>query len=272
MTESVDYNSLCLALTLTTIAGLATVAGAFSSVYAKMNNKGALAWALGISAGVMIFLSFMEILPEAISEMQSEFSEQRSRLIGFVSFFIGAGIVALIDRILPGHNHTHCPHVPAEDTGVNTEDNVGMKRQGILLALAISIHNFPEGMATFVSSLNGLNMALPSVIAIAIHNFPIGMAIAIPIYQATGKRSKAIIAALLTGLAEPLGALVGGFILMSFWTEVISSIVLAIVAGIMVYISFDELLPSAFKYGRHHAVIGGVMCGFILMALSLELF
>lgn len=140
-----------------------------------------------------------------------------------------------------------------------------------MLALAIGIHNFPEGMATFVSALDGWDIALPIVIAIAIHNIPEGIAIAVPIYHATGSRRKAIRYSLLSGLAEPIGALIGGLLLMQFWTPEVSGVILAAVAGIMIYISFDELLPSAHSYGHHHSAIGGVVLGFALMALSLQL-
>lgn len=272
MFGNIDAHTFILAIVLTLVAGLSTVAGGLAAVVADVKNKSTLAWALGISAGVMIFISFMEILPESIAELQSVVSEKEGRIIGFVSFFTGCGIVALIDRLLPGHGHTHCPHIPRTEYPAECIDNAGLKRQGIMLAVAIAIHNFPEGMATFVSSLGGMNIAIPVVVAIAIHNFPIGIAIAIPIYQATGRRSSAIITALLTGLAEPLGALVGGLLLVPFWSETIGGIILSAMAGIMVYISFDELIPSAMKYSRQHSVVGGLMAGFILMAISLELF
>lgn len=272
MIESISINSFSLALLLTTIAGLSTVVGALAAVVTKLSNRSILAWTLGISAGVMLFISFMEILPESISDLQTIFQGNSGKLIGLASFFAGCGIVALIDRILPGHDHTHCAHVQDLNQYSKSVDTASMKRQGIMLAIAISIHNFPEGIATFISSLNGLNIAIPIVIAIAIHNFPIGIAIAVPIYQATGNRRTAICAALLSGMAEPAGALLGGMLLIPFWTEAVSGILLAAVSGIMIYISIDELLPSALKYGNHHAMTGGVITGFILMALSLELF
>lgn len=272
MTENINSYTFITAIALTTLAGLATVAGAAAAVVSRDNNKSALAWALGISAGVMIFISFMEILPESISELCHIFDEITGKILGFTTFFAGAGLVALIDRMLQNHDHTRCPHASDIRTDNTSTDKAGMRRQGIVLAIAISIHNFPEGIATFISSLNGLNIAMPIVLAIAIHNLPIGMAIAVPIYQSTGSRSKALLAAMLSGLAEPLGALAGGLILLPFWSDTVCALMLSAVAGVMVYISFDELLPGAFRYGRHHAVVGGVMAGFLLMAFSLELF
>ena len=135
----------------------------------------------------------------------------------------------------------------------------------MMLALAIGIHNFPEGIATFVSSLNGLELAIPIVVAIAIHNIPEGVAVSMPIYHATGNSRKAFLMALLSGFAEPLGALFGLLVILPFWTPVLSSLLLSGVAGIMVYISIDELLPSAERYGYHHITIAGVILGMAIM-------
>ena len=140
---------------------------------------------------------------------------------------------------------------------------------GIMLAISIAIHNFPEGLATFAVSLSDISVALPIVIAIALHNIPEGVAVAVPIHQATGSRWKALLYSILSGLSEPLGALVGFLILMPFWNTTIESAVLGITAGIMVYISIDELLPTSERYGHHHLSIIGVVTGMIFMALSL---
>ena len=136
----------------------------------------------------------------------------------------------------------------------------------------MTIHNFPEGIATFVSALDGIEVALPIVIAIAIHNIPEGMAVSVPIYYATGSKVKALRYSFLTGLAEPIGAAVGALILLPFWNPVIGALLLAFVAGIMVYISFDELLPGAEQYGHHHMSIIGVVAGMAIMAGGLLLF
>jgi len=141
-----------------------------------------------------------------------------------------------------------------------------------MVALTIGIHNFPEGIATFTSALESLDIAIPITVAIAIHNIPEGIAVAVPIFHSTGSRRKAFWYSFLSGLAEPLGALIAFLFLFRFWTPALNSIVLAVVAGIMVFISLDELLPAAEKYGKHHLAIIGVVVGMAVMACSLLMF
>lgn len=271
MTENIDIYSFGMALLLTLIAGMSTGVGSLMAFLSKADNKKLLSWALGLSAGVMVYISFMEMLPEAMTDLERLFTGKAGSWYGLLAFFAGIGFIALIDRIVPESQNPHENH-NMDDAGVDSHDRHHLRRQGILLALAIGIHNFPEGMATFVSALDGWDIALPIVFAIAIHNIPEGIAISVPIYHATGSRSKAIRYSLLSGLAEPVGALFGGVLLLSVWTPGVNGIILAAVSGIMVYISFDELLPSAHSYGHHHAAIGGVVLGFALMAVSLQIF
>jgi ZIP family zinc transporter len=143
---------------------------------------------------------------------------------------------------------------------------------GLFTALAIAIHNFPEGLATFTSALKDPYMGLSIAVAIAIHNIPEGIAVSVPVFYATKNRNKAFLYSFLSGLAEPLGALIGYLILLQFFSELVFGIVFAMVAGIMVFISLDELLPTAEKYGEHHLAMYGVISGMIVMALSLLLF
>jgi ZIP family zinc transporter len=149
---------------------------------------------------------------------------------------------------------------------------VALKRTGIVVALSIALHNFPEGVATFTSALAGLDIAIPITVAIAIHNIPEGIAVAVPIFHSTGSRKKAFWYSFLSGVAEPVGAFIAYLFLMHVWTPMINGVVLAAVAGIMIFISLDELLPSAEKYGKHHLSITGVVAGMIVMAVSLYLF
>ena len=162
---------------------------------------------------------------------------------------------------------------PHEVHGVEEMDKKGsLKRTGLVVAMSIAIHNFPEGIATFTSALDSLDVAIPITVAIAIHNIPEGIAVAVPIYHATGSRKKAFWFSFLSGLSEPFGALIAYLFLLQFWTPAINGIILAVVAGIMVFISLDELLPSAEKYGKHHISIMGLVGGMAVMAFSLFLF
>ena len=160
------------------------------------------------------------------------------------------------------HHREHCHHHHADDSKK-------LRRVGILVAFSIAIHNFPEGLATFAVGLQGVKVALPIVIAIALHNIPEGIAMAVPIYQATGKKRQAFWLSLLSGLSEPLGALIGYFILLPFWSPTVEGALMALTAGIMVYISLDELLPTAERYGKHHYAIIGVVAGMMFMAFSI---
>ena len=145
-------------------------------------------------------------------------------------------------------------------------------RTGVFTALAIAIHNFPEGLATFVSALQSPEVAIPIVIAIAVHNIPEGIAVSVPVYYATGNKKRAFFLSFASGLSEPVGALIGYLILMPFMSDVVYGVLFAAVAGIMVFISLDELLPSAREYGEHHLSIYGLVAGMAVMALSLWLF
>ena len=195
------------------------------------------------------------------------FSPRMSNIYMLIAFFSGTSFIALIDFLIPEDENPHEVHRVEELSGQQR-----LHRTGILMALAISIHNFPEGLATFASALGNIDIAIPIVIAIAIHNIPEGIAVSVPIYQATGSHKKAFWYSLLSGMAEPVGALIGFLFLLPFWTPTIHALLLAFVSGIMVFISFDELLPGAEKYGHHHYGIGGVITGMAVMAASLLFF
>ena len=261
--------NIILAFLLTLIAGLSTGLGGLIAFFTKRDNVHFLIIALGFSAGVMIFVSFTDIFPEALKGFSSTYGD-KAMLATCLSFFGGMGLIALIDFLIPeGENPHEVNYVEQVSNAHNLCDSRKFHRMGVMLALSIAIHNFPEGLATFAVSLNGLDVALPIVIAIALHNIPEGIAVAVPIHQATGSRWKALLYSLLAGLSEPLGALIGFIILMPFWNTTIEAAIFGITAGIMVYISIDELLPTSERYGHHHLSIIGVVAGMIFMALSL---
>lgn len=266
-----NIESIALAFTLTLIAGLSTGIGGLIAFFSKKDNVHFLTLSMGFSAGVMIFVSFIDIFPAA-KELFSHSYGESAMLATCIAFFSGMAMIAVIDFFIPEDEN---PHESVDINDLNKRPSVQtekhFKRVGIMVALSIAIHNFPEGLATFAVSMNSITMALPIVIAIALHNIPEGIAVAVPIYQSTGSRKKALLYSTLSGLAEPLGALVGYLILMPFWNETIEATVLAMIAGIMIYISMDELLPTSEKFGHHHLSIIGVVAGMIIMALSLIL-
>ena len=141
-------------------------------------------------------------------------------------------------------------------------------RTGIFTALAIAIHNFPEGLATLGASIANLKLGVVIALAIAIHNIPEGISVSVPIFYATKDKKKAFIYSFLSGLAEPAGAIIGILILLPFLSAGVLSSLMAFAAGIMVYISMDELLPMAHRYGHSHTVIAGIVLGMLVMAVS----
>ncbi|MFC1744267.1 zinc transporter ZupT [Candidatus Riflebacteria bacterium] len=269
-----NQENVMLAFALTLFAGLATGIGSALAFFAKRTNKRFLSAALGFSAGVMIYVSFVEILKKAKEALIIELGLKNGEWATAISFFAGMALIAMIDKFVPAHENPHEVH-QIEELDKNLEDvekDGKLLRMGILSALAIGIHNFPEGLATFVATLKDPSIGMPIAVAIAIHNIPEGIAVSIPIYYATGSRSKAFFYSFFSGLSEPIGALVGYFFLMHYFTNTVFGVLFASVAGIMVFISLDELLPCAEEYGEHHIAIYGLISGMVIMALSLLLF
>lgn len=259
-------NELTLhAFLLTLIAGLSTGIGSCIALLARRTNRKFLSISLGFSAGVMVYVSMVEILSSAQSTLAGAAGERAGGWLTAAGFFGGILLIALIDRLVPSEENPH------EVRRVERENTPPAKlmRMGALTAMAIALHNFPEGLATFVSALQEPGVAIPIVAAIAIHNIPEGIAVSVPIYQATGSRLKAFRYSFLSGLAEPVGALIGWLILMPVMNDVAFGLIFASVAGIMVFISFDELLPAAREYGEHHLSIYGLIAGMAVMAVSL---
>ncbi len=273
-------NGLTSALILTLIAGSATGIGGALVLFKKKISSNFLAGALGLSAGVMIFISLAELLPEA-QAMIAGTGMLHGEAFVLIAFFVGMGIITLIDFVIPEYENPHEASglsLDARTAAVGVLEQTGnekaLHRLGLMSALAIAIHNFPEGIATFIGALNDPEMGAGITFAIAIHNIPEGIAVAIPIYYATKSKGKALLYATLSGLSEPIGALLCWAIAAIFGVELTGSspafpLILAAVAGIMIYISLDELLPTAEKYGKHHIAIAGVVGGMAIMGISL---
>lgn len=254
-------NHLALAFTLSFLAGAASAVGGLFSFFIKKENLCALAIGLGFSAGVMIYVSFMEILPHAQAALTSIYGSY-GPVFTVILFFAGIGLAWGVDRCLP-------PLHIKEDT---LKQTAKLKQTGIFTAVALALHNFPEGLATFFSALDSVTLGFSIALAVAIHNIPEGIAVALPVYHSTGSRSKAFWASAVSGLAEPVGALVGYFILSAILQEALLGVLFAGVSGIMVYLALDELLPTAHDYGQGHQVISGVIGGMVLMAVVLLVF
>ncbi|MDR2824056.1 MAG: zinc transporter ZupT [Prevotellaceae bacterium] len=263
-------NNFLFALLLTMIAGLSTGIGSAIAFFARRTNTKLLSVALGFSAGVMIYVSFIEILPQAFL-LSKNAAAGTSNVYVVLAFFVGIAIIFLIDALIPESENPHEMHNVEEMYNSNSLNESRLKRTGILMALAIAIHNFPEGIATFASAVVAPEIAIPITIAIAIHNIPEGIAVSVPIFYATGNRSKAFWLSFLSGMAEPLGGVLGFIFIMKYMNEFGLAMLMAAVAGIMVFISVDELLPGSEKYGHHHYSIGGFVAGMAVMAASLLL-
>ena len=257
MNEAIGF-----ALLLSFLAGAATMLGGGLAFVIKKENLSALAIGLGFSAGVMIYVSFMELLPQAVKALQEFYGVRSGEWAGIILFFAGILLAWGIDWALPSH------HVE-----VHTLDpSAKLKRLGLFTALVLAVHNFPEGLATFTAALKSTALGGSVALAVAIHNIPEGVAVALPVFHATGSRKKAFLYSALSGLAEPVGALVGFVVLRHFLHGAVFGILFGMIAGIMVYVALDELLPTAHEYGEGHHVIWGIIGGMMVMAVSLLLF
>ncbi len=266
----IETNTVLLAFGLTVLAGLSTGVGSMLAFVAKRTNTKLLSAALGFSAGVMIYVSFVEIFPDSHEYFAAYFGETGGAWGAVIAFFSGIALVAIIDCIIPSFENPHEIHVPEEMLDKRKARRFKrLHRVGIFTAVAIAIHNFPEGLITFMGTLSDVKLGVALAIAIAIHNIPEGIAVSIPIYYSTGSKKKAFFYSLLSGFAEPIGALFAFLFLANYMTNLVFGIMFGLIAGIMVYISLDELLPSSQKYGHHHCSIYGLVGGMALMALSL---
>ncbi|MEM4248333.1 MAG: zinc transporter ZupT [Candidatus Nanoarchaeia archaeon] len=294
--------NVLIALLLTAFAGMATAIGSVIAFVAKRSDYRFLSIATGFSGGVMLYVSFVEILPKGQASLAIKYGDYLGSWFNLLSFFAGIALIALIDNLIPSAENPHKIHVESERIELlsktrknrfypelatklreekNTKqikDHVKLMRMGLFTALVIGIHNFPEGLATFLAALQNPKLGVAIAIAIALHNIPEGISVSIPIFYATGNRKKAFILSVLSGIAEPAGALIAFLALRIFAAgsnapvpEDIMGMLFGSVAGIMVYISVDELLPTSRAYGKGHDSIIGLITGMLAMGISLLL-
>jgi len=261
--------SVLFAFLLTAFAGLATVIGSFMAFFSRKFNPLFLSGSLGFSAGVMIYISFVELLPQARQTLTLVHGVAAGGWLAVAAFFAGIALIALIDKLVPSAENPHEMANLDSARFSEKESAARLKRVGVFSALAIGIHNFPEGIATFAGSLSDPALGISIAVAIAIHNIPEGIAVSVPVFYATKSKRKAFWLSFFSGLAEPVGALAAFLIFGPMLDKTAFGFVFAAVAGIMVYISLDELLPAAEEYGQHHIAIGGLIAGMLVMAVSL---
>ena len=283
------FNDILFAFLLAIFAGASTCAGAAIAFFSKQDNTKMLSAGLGFSAGVMVYLSFVELLPASIKEFSK--LSQNGEIIALFIFFVSMLACLFIDKAVPVDINPHeieAPEAYCELRSCYLKDrklriakqalaqdnapasNKTLRRTGIFTAFAIALHNFPEGFATFASGLESIKLGVVVALAVAIHNIPEGIAVSLPIYHATGQKRKAFIFAALSGLAEPLGALVGALLILPLFGASAVAVSFALVAGVMIFISFDQLFPVAKAYASGHECLYGLIVGMAVMAFSLK--
>ena len=275
--EQFSSGDIWFAFLLTLLAGISTGIGAVIAFMFKTRSTIPLSIGLGFSAGVMIYISFEEILDKSREAFSSFYGGPAGEFLALFAFVAGIGLTALIDRFIPEDVNPHELKSPGEVKELRADSDSSpvrfdLHRTGLFTAIAIAIHNFPEGFATFIAALSDPTLGIAIAVAVAIHNIPEGIAVSLPIYHATGNRKRAFWYSFSSGLVEPLGAIVGFLLLAPFLNEAVMGIIFGMVAGIMIYISFDELLPAARVYGNAHSTLLGIVSGIIVMAVSLILF
>ncbi len=284
-----ELEDFLFAFFLSLLAGLSTTIGSVIAFIVKKPNPKFISFIMGFSAGVMIFISFVELLLNSISSIGDQLGESIGYQFGVLFFFLGMGIMFLIDVVVSHkyefedsieilmndngsykpvlhHGHRHRQHFRGE------KKNMKVEKTSLFIVLGVFIHNFPEGMATFIGTLTTIELGLLLTLAVALHNIPEGIAVSMPIYAYTGSKKKAFKWSFISGMSEPVGALIVWVVLFPFITPALLNALLGVVGGVMVYISLDELLPASRSLGKEQHSILGFITGMMIMALSLAFF
>ncbi len=260
-----DLSAVLVAFGITLAAGLFTILGALAVAFSKRPDPRLLAFALAFAGGAMVYVSFVEITVKAQAAFAAVYDPKTAYALATLAFFVGVLLLAAVDRLITN------PHVELSRSG-GSDDRAAVARLGILAAMAIGAHNLPEGLATFLATLDDPAIGLPLAVAIAIHNIPEGVSIAVPVYFATQSKAKAIGATAIAAMAEPVGAAIGFAVLGPFLHDAVFGWVFGIIAGVMVFLALDELLPAARRHAKGHETVYGMVLGMAALALSLVLF
>ncbi|MGL4491095.1 MAG: zinc transporter ZupT [Rhizobiaceae bacterium] len=257
--------NVLVAFAVCVFASLSTVVGAAFLLRADKADPRALAFGLAFAGGAMVYISLGEIFQKSYTAFLEVYADKQAYTYATYAFFAGVFLLAIVDRLIPN------PH-NASGTEAKKADPDYVKRVGVMAAIAITVHNLPEGLATFFATLDDPVVGMPLAFAIAVHNIPEGVSIAIPIYYATGSKSKALAATIISALAEPLGAILGYLVLAPFLSPTVFAVVFGMIAGAMVFLALDELLPAAKRYAKGHETVYGMVSGMAVLAASLVLF
>ena len=297
------------AIILSLIAGLSTTIGSIIAIVIKKQNPRFISFIMGFSAGVMILVSFVELLQESI--------EFNGIFVGILFFIIGMILMFIIDirvshhyefedkdyeqlvcqdknpsatqiinlnpdsqqnknsrfRNLHGRNRQRHRRKQQrlQQIFLKSNGNPRLYKTSLLVAVGIFIHNFPEGIAVSVGTIKEVELGILLAFAIALHNIPEGIAVSVPVYACTGSKKRAFMWSFLSGISEPIGAILTWLILAPFINDYLLNAMLAVVAGLMVYISLDELLPISRSLAKEHFSIFGIISGIFVMAVSLAI-
>ncbi len=264
----ISQENIWIALAVTLAAGLATALGSLLVLFSRRPNPRLLAFGLAFAGGAMVYVSLSEILNKSIDSFTQAYDARLGFTYGTFAFLLGILVIVVIDHFIPNPHES----LDAQDPAFRDDNRSYIKRVGLLTSVAITAHNFPEGLATFFATLESPSVGMPLAFAIAIHNIPEGIAIAVPVYFATRNKFYAFSASLLSGLAEPIGAMIGYFLLSGSLSHATFGWVFGLIAGVMVFLALDELLPAAKRYAKGHETVYGLVAGMVTLALSLVLF
>jgi ZIP family zinc transporter len=268
--------NVLIAFFVTILAASATMLGALAMIGAKESNPRLLAFGLSFAGGAMVYISLVEIFVKSQISFGEVLTVKEAYSAATFAFFVGIALLFLLDKFIPNPHSSLSTDENSFSQNKRKDDHTHIHADvgkiGLMATLAITAHNIPEGMATFFSTLDNPAVGMNLALAIAIHNIPEGLSIAIPVFYATRSKAKAVLATFVSAIAEPIGAFLGYVVLAPFIGPTVYGCVFGVIAGAMVYLALDELLPAAKRYAKGHETVYGIISGMAIIALSLVMF